>query len=105
MSDCWHVSLSLLAELCFAVTELRQLDLQHNSISGSLPRTVGRLVNLLYLNLKDNTRLGGPLPVATLSQLTKLNRLSLVHCDFAGNDLGQALNQLQSQIPRCKIWM
>ncbi|CAM9434979.1 unnamed protein product, partial [Ectocarpus fasciculatus] len=34
--------------------ELRQLDLQRNSITGTLPETLSLLSNLLYLNVKDN---------------------------------------------------
>jgi Leucine-rich repeat (LRR) protein len=86
------------------LTELRQLDLQHNQLSGILPHTIGRLTNVLYLNLKDNTQLGGTLPVNALGQLTKLNRLSLVHCAFDTSVEGQTIPVLQARLPRCKIW-
>ncbi len=43
--------------------ELRQLDLQRNNICGVIPSSIGKLTNLLYLNLKDNQNLCGPLPV------------------------------------------
>ena len=86
------------------IAELRQLDLQHNSITGTIPPAIGTLTNLLYLNLKDNTHLGGALPVGPLSNLTKLNRLSLVHCSFDLGPNSSAVNSLQGILPRCKIW-
>jgi hypothetical protein len=85
------------------VSELRQLDLQRNNLTGSIPACIGQLTNLLYLNLKDNNQLGGPLPVAALSRLHRLNRLSLVHCSFENVD--SALGLLQDSLPRCKIWV
>lgn len=85
------------------LTELRQLDLQKNHLEGSIPRSIGRLENLLYLNIKDNEHLTGRLPLSELLSLTKLNRLSLVHCDFV--DVHIALDALKSQLPRCKIWV
>lgn len=36
----------------YLCAELRQLDLQRNMLSGTVPRTIGRLENLLYLNIK-----------------------------------------------------
>jgi hypothetical protein len=85
------------------LTELRQLDLQHNSLSGTIPKEIGKLQNLLYLNVKDNERLDGPLPVVEMATLTKLNRLSLVHCNFERAE--EAVAQLQFHLPRCKIWL
>jgi Leucine-rich repeat (LRR) protein len=85
------------------VIELRQLDLQRNQLTGVIPRSVGRLENLLYLNIKDNPQLGGRVPVLELSRLTKLNRLSLVHCNFVDSDA--ALETLRDNLPRCKIWI
>lgn len=83
--------------------ELRQLDLQRNQLTGSLPRAIGKLQNLLYLNIKDNSQLGGRLPLNELISLHKLNRLSLVHCNFADSEV--ALEALKLALPRCKIWL
>ena len=83
--------------------ELRQLDLQHNNISGKLPKEIGNLVNLLYLNVKDNSNLGGEVLVESFSKLNKLNRLSLVNCNFVNTQ--DALELLQVRLPRCRIWI
>ena len=85
------------------LSELRQLDLQHNQLSGTLPSQIGRCSNLLYLNVKDNHDLGGALPILALASLTKLNRLSLVHCRFDRPD--DAVERLQTHLPRCKVWI
>ena len=83
--------------------ELRQLDLQRNALQGTIPSNCGRLINLLYFNLKDNVNLCGPLPVQQLAKLTKLNRLSLVHCRFSNAE--EAVEELQTLLPRCRIWI
>lgn len=83
--------------------ELRQLDLQRNHLHGGLPDSIGNLSNLLYLNLKDNEGLNGHLPVHQMASLTKLNRLSLVHCNFVNAQA--AVDALQAHLPRCKIWI
>lgn len=86
------------------LTELRQLDLQRNLLSGPLlPACVAGLQQLLYLNLKDNAALSGRLPLAELCSLSRLNRLSLVHCGFADKDA--AHEALREALPRCKIWI
>ena len=83
--------------------ELRQLDLQRNRLSGELPVEIGALENLLYLNLKDNPTLGGLLPVTALCRLRKLNRLSLVQCNF--EQVEEAQQILQQNLSKCKIWI
>jgi len=85
------------------LTELRQLDLQRNNLMGSIPGCIGNLENLLYLNVKENIRLGGRLPVEDLLRLNKLNRLSLVQCNFI--DTEYALDRLKTHLPRCKVWI
>jgi Leucine-rich repeat (LRR) protein len=85
------------------LTELRQLDLQRNNLTGTLPASLGHLGSLLYLNVKDNVDLSGELPVEVLSKLTKLNRLSLVHCSFT--NAGPSVAHLQTLLPRCRIWI
>jgi len=85
------------------LTELRQLDLQRNYLNGSLPNSIGKLTNLLYLNLKDNEQLSGKLPITSMTALNRLNRLSLVHCNF--EDAERSVVILQTHLPRCKIWI
>ena len=86
------------------LTELRQVDLQNNHLGGLVSHsTFAGLSNLLYLNLKDNRKLCGPLPVRALVSLRKLNRLSFVNTDFeVPADL---LPYLKSKLPTCKVWM
>jgi len=85
--------------------ELRQLDLQNNSLQGGM--CDGALVGLdqlLYLNVKDNPMLGyrEALPVKLLSRLAKLNRLSFVNTGLTHTEA--QLDELQERLPRCKIW-
>jgi len=96
-----QLTTSFIAMCC--VVELRQLDLQHNKLSGTIPSSVGRLHNLLYLNIKDNDRMTGELPLEELLLLTKLNRLSLVHCRFQNSVY--ALEEMKIHLPRCKVWI
>jgi Leucine-rich repeat (LRR) protein len=82
--------------------ELRQLDLQHNELGGVIPTSISQCSNLLYLNLKDNGGLCGILPIQSFARLRKLNRLSLVNCNF--NNTDEANQELQQLLPRCKVW-
>ena len=82
--------------------ELKQLDVQSNNLSGKVPSSLGKLTNLLYLNIKDNEKLNGVLPIEELSKLTKLNRLSMVHCSF--ENVKEAADILQVRLSRCRIW-
>lgn len=83
--------------------ELRQLDLQRNQFYGGLPKSIGLLENLLYLNIKDNEGLCGQLPLEQLLSLSRLNRLSLVHCNF--QDTEMVLQTMKTHLPRCKVWI
>lgn len=87
----------------FVSAELRQLDLQRNELRGPLPRSIKKLQNLLYLNIKDNEAMGGTLPLAELLTLTRLNRLSLVHCSF--DNANVVVDAMKEQLPRCKVWV
>ena len=55
------------------------------------------------LIIKDNVHLTGVLPLPELLSLSRLNRLSLVHCNFHNAD--EALEQLSVHLPRCKVWI
>ncbi|KAK2969202.1 hypothetical protein RJ640_024533 [Escallonia rubra] len=58
-----------------SIDSLRDLDLGSNSISGPLPKSLGRLSSLKSLDLADN-QFNGNLPVS-IGQLSKLERLSI----------------------------
>lgn len=53
--------------------------------------------------MKDNHDLDGVIPVQELLQLTRLNRLSLVHCSFVNAE--QTVEVLRLRLPRCKVWI
>lgn len=74
-----------------------------HSCTGTIPEAIGNCSNLLYLNLKDNEGLCGEIPTQPLIHLTRLNRLSLVHCNFTITT--EALAELQTALPRCKVWV
>jgi Leucine-rich repeat (LRR) protein len=54
--------------------------LNGNQISGSLPKEIGNLTNLIYLNLYGN-QLTGAVPTE-INNLTKINTISLSENDF-----------------------
>ncbi|KAE9592865.1 putative protein kinase RLK-Pelle-DLSV family [Lupinus albus] len=66
----------------FAHTSLIILSLLGNRISGSIPAEIGEIANLEELVLENNL-LGGPLP-PSLGNLSKLNRLLLSANNFTG---------------------
>ncbi|CAL9123448.1 unnamed protein product [Musa textilis] len=57
------------------LNSLQTIDLHNNSITGEIPDFLGRLPNLIQLNLADN-KLSGAIP----SSLTSNNRIKLVTC-------------------------
>ncbi|CAL5051481.1 unnamed protein product [Urochloa decumbens] len=61
---------------------LRQLHLEDNAISGSIPPNISVLVNLTYLNLSNNL-LNGSIP-PELSRMRRLERLYLSHNLLSG---------------------
>ncbi|XP_019453518.1 PREDICTED: probable LRR receptor-like serine/threonine-protein kinase At1g53430 [Lupinus angustifolius] len=66
----------------FVHTSLTILSLLGNRISGSIPAEIGEIANLESLNLENNL-LGGPLP-PSLGNLSKLKRLLLSANNFTG---------------------
>ncbi|XP_028766533.1 probable leucine-rich repeat receptor-like protein kinase At5g49770 [Neltuma alba] len=81
------------------------------NLKGSLTEAIGRLTELKTLDLSCNKGMGGRIP-AEIGNLSKLQILSLVGCDFSGpipqplGDLKQLtflalnLNRLSGNIPR-----
>ncbi|MFO7681211.1 MAG: leucine-rich repeat domain-containing protein [Chloroflexota bacterium] len=92
-----------------ALPRLRVLDLHNNAITGSIPPEIGRLANLVQLDLSVN-QLSGVLPAA-LGDLAALQWLMLPHNQISGpipSELGQLAalhtldlshNQLSGVIP------
>ncbi len=75
------------------LTNLEILYLQYNSLSGSIPAALGDLTNLEYLNLRSNS-LSGSIP-AELGDLTSLEYLNLMHNSLSGSiptELGDLTN-------------
>ncbi|XP_031488605.1 probable LRR receptor-like serine/threonine-protein kinase At2g28960 [Nymphaea colorata] len=62
------------------LTALRTIDLDNNSLNGSIPEFLGKLPNLKRLNLADN-QFTGPLPAS----LTTSN--SIVNLNISGNNI------------------
>ncbi|KAI5555091.1 hypothetical protein BDE02_19G058100 [Populus trichocarpa] len=59
------------------------LDLQKNSLSGTIPREFGKLRNLSYLDLSIN-HLSGPIP-SSIGNMTMLTVLALSHNNLTGS--------------------
>ncbi|KAH8934977.1 hypothetical protein BDL97_17G007800 [Sphagnum fallax] len=86
------------------------LRLSNSGIVGSLPPVIGSFVNLQYLELAGNPKLGGAIP-EEIGNLTSLFELDLSNCSFSGwipSCLGNlvnvkliylAHNQLSGEIP------
>ena len=55
---------------------LRRVNFHGNHLSGNIPNTIGTMINLSYLDIGDNDRIGGSLP-AVLGLLTSLSYLDL----------------------------
>ena len=75
------------------LTELRWLDLMENELSGEIPPELGNLTKLENLFLSDN-KLSGPIP-PELGRLAKLEGLLLDHNELTGSiptELGNLSN-------------
>ena len=55
-----------------------------------------------YIHTRTHTHeeLGSDLPVHALTQLSKLNRLSLVHCNFTQTSLIELIDSFELLVPR-----
>ena len=78
------------------LTELVALELSHNRLSGSIPPELGNAAGLIYIDLGHNN-LSGSIPPA-LSQLTELQSLDLSHNMLSGSIPPQLAN-----IPRLQL--
>ena len=77
------------------LSNLKTLDLSHNSLSELIPKELSQLSNLKTLNLRDND-LSGPIP-KELSQLSNLKTL-----DLSGNYLSGPIPKELSQLSNLK---
>lgn len=62
---------------------LTYLNLSFNNLTGGIPEEIGNLTNLTFLNLNRNP-LGGCIP-STIGNLKKLEHLWLANCRLSGN--------------------
>uniref|UniRef100_A0ACD5ZTZ9 Uncharacterized protein n=1 Tax=Avena sativa TaxID=4498 RepID=A0ACD5ZTZ9_AVESA len=69
----------------------RQIHLEDNSISGSIPPNISGLVNLTYLNLSNNL-LNGSIP-PDLSRMRRLERLYLSN-NFLSGEIPRSIGEL-----------
>lgn len=75
----------------FAMTNLQQLDLSNNLLTGALPAEIRHLQNLQILNISSNRMTGLP---AELGQLSKLRILNVSDNQLTGipHELGNLQN-------------
>lgn len=100
-------------------TDLEELDISNNRLTGALPSEIGRLVNLKVVDASGNQMTGVPAEVGKLRDLRTLdlsnNRLTglpmelgqlsnLEVLDLSGNDIAkQDLDGIRRDIPNAKI--
>lgn len=100
-------------------TELRELDLSHNALSGALPGEIRQLRELQLLDVSHNQMTGVPAEIGQLHELQRLdlsynqltglplelgNLQALVFLDLRGNDISfQDLKLIQSALTETEI--
>lgn len=108
-------NLTKMPEHILTMTDLQELDLSHNALTGALPSEIRRLQNLEMLDISDNMMTGLPAEIGQLSKLRILNASNnqltgLPHelgnlrnlevLDLSGNDISnQDLEIIRSKLP------
>jgi len=103
----------------FGMTELQELDLSNNQLTGALPAEIRHLKNLRILDVSGNKMTGVPAEVGQLSELEELdlsdneltglplelgNLSNLKLLDLRGNDpASQDLEAIRSDLPGANI--
>lgn len=117
--DLSNQGLTELPKYVLGMTELQELNLSHNRLTGALPAEIRFLKNLRKLNLSYNDMTGVPAEVGQLSQLQTLdlsynrftglpyelgNLSNLKVLSLTGNNYAQAdLNIILSHIPNVRV--
>lgn len=85
--DISNKNLDKLPDYVLKLTNLEELNISHNKITGALPAEIHDLKNLIILNASNNLMTGVP---AELGQLENLEVLDLSNNDLTGlpNELG-----------------
>lgn len=110
-----YQGLTKLPSTILSMTELRQLNLSHNRLTGALPAEIRHLRNLETLDISYNDMTGLPAELGQLSELRTLNasnnRLTgiphelgnlqnLEVLDLSGNDISQQdLEVIRTKLP------
>lgn len=68
-----------------------KLDLSGKGLNGTVPESIGNLVNLTYLNLGWNDELTGPIP-ESIGNLVNLTHLAFTDCKMTGTIPESVLN-------------
>lgn len=91
--DLSNKELTNVSQDIFTMTDIEDLDLSHNKLTGALPAEIRHLQNLKILNASYNLMTGVP---AEIGQLKHLEILDLSHNQITGlpNELGN-LKQLK----------
>ncbi|KAK9668511.1 hypothetical protein RND81_13G065700 [Saponaria officinalis] len=64
------------------LTVYKSIDISSNKFCGEIPKTIGNLITLIFLNLSNNA-LSGPIP-SSIGNLMMLEALDLSHNDLNG---------------------
>ncbi|RZC43492.1 hypothetical protein C5167_036445 [Papaver somniferum] len=96
---------------CKGMASLTRLDLNYNYLASEVPPFIFKSPKLAYVDISDNTDIGGPLPIQFMKTLKNIQFLNLSGNSFKGpipaeignltqlQDLRLSRNQLNGSIP------